>query len=163
MTLLPRAGFLLAGLAALGFGFSDARTASAQVVDRGNLVATGSPSADPVGVGGEVIYTVNVKNDSTVTALGVLVTMDLPDGSTLIKCTPSVRGQPCVESGGIATTTFAVIKAHADDAIGGQEPRDGDTTVVSTLLAPDVPVVFQPTQRTDTVSCGDTITSGMFQ
>jgi uncharacterized repeat protein (TIGR01451 family) len=188
MTFLRRssaaaAGFVL--MLALACG-----TATAQV-DRGDLVLTGGRTPEPAGGGGQVTYTINVKNDSTVTATGVAVTMGLPNGAQLVSCTTgNPPGQPCQEAPvGIVTATFATIKAHkaakvtlkvtmpavsqetivslmvlahADSAIGGEEPRDGNLTLNSTILPPTSRLLMSPSGRTVQVACGGTIDSATF-
>jgi uncharacterized repeat protein (TIGR01451 family) len=178
-----------AGLvAALALGLA-AAPIHAQTAVRGNLVVTGSPSPNPVSAGGEVTYSVNVKNDSNVTATGVLVTIQLPAGPSLVKCTPSVKKQPCTLASGVLSTTFPkilahkvvkisvileipdapsaasanlVVKAHADAAIGGEEPRDGTATIAAQVAFSTIPVVFLPSQRAGTLSCGANIGSARF-
>src|SRR5262249_22856247 len=62
------------------------------------------------------------------------------------------------------TTDFPVaVTAKADDAVNGEEPRQGDATIVATAVATQVAVIFLPTLRAGAVSCGDTINSGFFQ
>ena len=100
-----------------------------------------------------------------------------------MKCTPSVKNQPCTEAGGVLTTTFSLIKAHssvkvtivlglpsvisstsydvfatahADGAMNGEEPRDGSATIIGKVLADSIPVVFQPSGRTGTLTCSGT-------
>src|SRR5207249_11586289 len=154
--------------------------AAAQVV-RGNLVVTGSASPNPAAAGGQVVFAVNVKNDGTFSATGVLVTIQLPDGPTFVKCATSVKGQLCStpDAAGVLTTTFATIKAHAtvkvsvtvktpaktsasyvlaakahaDHAIGGEEPRDGNVKITGTALSDTVPATFQPGGRTGAIGC----------
>ncbi len=176
-------------LAALTVIFATTLSAWAQIPDRGNLVVTGSASPNPAAAGGQVTYTVNVKDDSTRTALGVLVTMQIPAGLGFVKCTPSVKNQPCTLSNNALTTTFATIKAHstvkvtvllnvpsvitgpsysmgvtahADSAVGGEEPRDGSATIVANVISDSIPVVFQPSGRTGTLSCSGTVGPSFF-
>jgi len=166
-----------------------AAPASAQI-DRGNLVVTGSVSPNPVASGGQATYAFSIKDDSVFSATGVIVTITLPDGPTFVKCSTSVSRQVCNVAGNTITTTFALIRAHATakvsivmrmqtssstsdlsatatahatDAIGGMEPRDGQATATATLLSDQIPVLFLPSQRQSTISCGDNITSGLFQ
>jgi len=156
---------------------------------RGDLVVTGSTSPSIAPSGGQVTYSVNITNDSTVTALGVVVTITLPAGPDLVRCTPSVR-VPCTLSAGVLTVTLPtflahttvnvrviaklpgvsqtttfnlVVKAHADKAINGGEPRDGDATIVATAVSNLIGVTFLPGLRTDSVSCGATIGPDFFR
>ena len=169
-----------------------AASAEAQPV-RGDLVITGSASPNPGAGGGLVAYQVNVKNDSTVTATGVLVTVRIPQAApapVFVKCglTGGAKGQLCTQAAGVVTTTFPTIKAHttvkvsmtlqmpgvsgsfpvvatahADDAIGGEEPRDGTGSITGAVLSNSVAVTFQPTQRTGLLHCGDVIRPQFFQ
>ncbi len=187
----PHGRKIAAGLlAVLTLTFGTTLTTSAEVPPRGDLVVSGSASPNPAAAGIPVTYTVNIKNDSTVTALGVLVTMLLPAGPAFVKCTPSIKNQVCSQANGVLTTTFATVKAHsivkvsivlntpsvitsssyslvvtahADDSINGNEPRDGLATIVSTVLSDWIPVVFQPGGRTGALSCNTNIGPGFFQ
>jgi uncharacterized repeat protein (TIGR01451 family) len=195
MRFLEQTGLAVAGIiSVLAVGLSMVSPAAGQVPDRGDLVITGSASPNPGAAGGQVAYLVNIKNTSTVTATGVLVTIRIPQdfpAPEFVKCSASggAPGQPCTESGGVVTTTFPTIKAHikkakvsvtvkmpggsatytvvatahADNAIGGQEPRDGSASIASTVLSDSVPVMFQPSQRTASLSCGDDIKSSFFE
>ena len=163
----------------------------AQVVDRGNIVLSASQTPDPAPSGGLISYAIAVKNDSTVTAKGVAVTMLLPAGSEFSKCTTSAKGTPCDNpSPELVTTTLTkiaghatakitlvarapevgekttlplVVHAHVDRAVGGEEPRDGDVTLDVTLLADTAKVVFLPGSREGKVACGGTVRSSTFQ
>lgn len=53
--------------------------------------------------------------------------------------------------------------AHAAGAIGGEEPRDGSGSIAVAVLSDSVPVVFQPSERPDSLSCGDDIKSSFFE
>lgn len=194
MRFLEQTGLALAGIVSvLAVGLSMVSPAAGQVPDRGDLVITGSASPNPGAGGGQVVYIVNIKNASTVTATGVLVTIRIPQDTPapeFVKCAVSggAAGQPCTESGGVVTTTFAIMKAHikkykvsvtvkmpgvsgtftavatahADSAIAGEEPRDGSASIAAAVLSDSAPVVFQPSQRTGSLSCGDEIKSSFF-
>src|SRR5262245_31126544 len=103
--------WVLSSLGALLLG-GWAVPASAQI-DRGDLVVTGSVSPNPVASGGQATYAFNIKDDSVFSATGVLVTIQLPNGPTLVKCSTSVSRQVCNVDGNTITTTFALIRAHA--------------------------------------------------
>jgi uncharacterized repeat protein (TIGR01451 family) len=195
MRVLEQMSLAVAGIVSvLAVGLSMVSPAAGQLVDRGDLIVTGSASPNPGAAGGQVAYLVNIKNNSTVTATGVLVTIQIPQdfpAPEFVKCAVSSGGpgQLCAQSGGVVTTTFPIMKAHlkkykvsvtvkmpggsstytvvatahADRAIGGEEPRDGSAKIAATVLSNDVPVMFQPSQRTGTLTCGDEITSGFFQ
>ena len=196
MRFLEQTGLAVAGIVSvLAVGLSMVSPAVGQVPpERGDLIVTGSASPNPGAAGGQVLYAVNVWNNSTVTATGVLVTIQIPQDSPapeFVKCSVSLsggaRGQACTESGGVITTTYPKIKAHltgkvsvtlkmpgvsgtftlvatahADRAIGGEEPRDGSASIAGAVLSDSVPVVFQPSQRTGSLSCGDDIKSSFF-
>ena len=193
MRFFERTGLAVAGIVSvLAVGLSMVSPAVGQVPDRGDLIVSGSASPNPGAAGGQVLYAVNVWNNSTVTATGVLVTIQIPQGAPapeFVKCTASsgAKGQICTESGGVVTTTFPKIKAHvtakvsltlkmpgvsgtfivaatahADSAIGGEEPRDGSANIKGVALSDSVPVVFQPSQRGGTLHCGDEIKSSFF-
>jgi uncharacterized repeat protein (TIGR01451 family) len=154
---------------------------------RGDLIVTGSAAPEPAGTGSQVTYTVNIKNDSTVTATGVLVTMDLPDGAQFLRCTPT--GLLCNQSAGIVTTTFATlgahttvrvnlvvqmpavsqevtlslgVLAHADAGINGGEPRDGHLTITSTVLPVSTRLLMSPSGRIVQIACGSTVDAAVF-
>lgn len=176
----------------LAVGLSMVSPAAGLPPDRGNLIVSGSASPNPGAAGGQVTYAVSIKNDSTVTATGVLVTIQMPQDSPapeFVKCSVSggAKGQTCTESGGVVTTTYPTIKAHvtakvsvtwkmpgvsgtftvvatahATSAIGGEEPRDGSGSIAGAVLSDTVPVVFQPSERTGSLSCGANITPGFF-
>jgi len=176
---------------ALCAGLSMALPAGAQEVDRGNIVLTSIQTPDPGPSGGLISYAITVKNDSTVTAKGVAVTMQLPAGSEFSRCTTSAKGTPCENpSPGLVTTTLTkigahatgkltlvalapevdekttlqlVVHAHVDRAVGGEEPRDGDVTLDVTLLPDTAKVVFLPGSREGSIECGDTIGSSTFE
>ena len=193
MRFLEQTALAMAGIASvLAVSLSMMSPAAALVPDRGDLVVTGSASPNPGAGGGQVTYAVNVWNNSTVTATGVLVTIQMPQESPapeFVKCSVSggAKGQTCTESGGVVTTTYPTLKAHvtakvsvtwkmpgvsatftvaatahADHAIAGEEPRDGSGSIAAVVLSASVPVVFQPSQRTGTLSCGDEITASFF-
>ncbi len=170
-----------------------AAPARAQSMDRGDLIVSGSATPNPAAGGGPVTYAVNVANESTVTATGVVVTIRLPQGNprpVFVKCSTGVKGQPCTESDGTVTTTYKVVRAHttvkvsltldlplvpvattftiavtahATNAIGGEEPRDGSATIDGVALAESIPVVLLPSLRTATLACGTTVTDAFFQ
>src|SRR5262245_18663988 len=97
------------------FGLSTIVTSAAAATTpvRGNLVVTGTASPSPGASNGTVTYAVSVKNDGTLTARGVTVTVQYPAQTSFVKCTPSVSGQVCTAADGVVTTTFATVKAHA--------------------------------------------------
>ena len=193
MTITQRAGGAVAGslAAVLMLLLGTTPHASAQTVPpRGNLVVTGSASPSPGSSSAVVTYTASIKNDGTFTATGVTVTILMPPNTQFVKCSPSVSDQVCQQAGGVVTTTFASVKAHAivkvgvglksptvtapttvgvnvkahaDHAIGGDEPRDGDTTIIATVVPGTIPVEFLPSLRRATVACGDTVGSDFFQ
>jgi uncharacterized repeat protein (TIGR01451 family) len=192
MRFLEQTGLAVAGIVSVLAVSLLMMSPAAALVDRGDLVVSGSASPNPGAAGGQVTYAVNVWNNSTVTATGVLVTIAMPQDSPapeFVKCSVSggAKGQVCTESGGVVTTTYPIIKAHitakvsvtwkmpgvsatftvaatadADRAIGGEEPRDGSGSIAGVVLSASVPVVFQPSQRTGSLSCGDNITSSFF-
>jgi uncharacterized repeat protein (TIGR01451 family) len=153
MTITQRAGGAVAGglAAVLMLLLGTTPQASAQTVPpRGNLVVTGSASPSPGSSSAVVTYTASIKNDGTFTATGVTVTILMPPNTQFVKCSPSVSDQVCQQAGSVVTTTFASVKAHAivkvgvglksptvtapttvgvnvkahaDHAIGGEEPR----------------------------------------
>ena len=192
MTFLEQTGLAVAGMVSvLALSLSMVSPAAGQV--RGDLIVTGSASPHPGAGGSPVSLAVNIKNNSTVTATGVLVTIRIPQASPapeFVKCSVSggVSGQPCTHSGGVVTTTYPTIKAHvavkvsvtvkmpgvsttfvivatahADGAINGEEPRDGSGSIAAAVLSDSVPVVFQPPQRMGSLSCGDNIQPSFFQ
>ena len=192
MTFLEQTGLAVAGMVSvLALSLSMVSPAAGQV--RGDLIVTGSASPHPGAGGSPVSLAVNIKNNSTVTATGVLVTIRIPQASPapeFVKCSVSggVSGQPCTHSGGVVTTMYPTIKAHvavkvsvtvkmpgvsttfvivatahADGAINGEEPRDGSGSIAAAVLSDSVPVVFQPPQRTGSLSCGDNIQPSFFQ
>src|SRR5262245_25756680 len=139
---------------AIGFVavFGAAASVGAQVVDRGNMVLSASTTPDPGPSGGVISYAISIKNDSTVTAKGVSVTVQLPAGSQFVKCASSAKGFLCDSASPTAVTAilpkisahatgkFTVtanaptvssktvlplfVHAHVDRAVGGEEPRD---------------------------------------
>ena len=118
MRFLERTGLAVAGIVSvLAVGLSMVSPAAGQVPDRGDLIVSGSASPNPGAAGGQVTYAVNVWNNSTVTATGVLVTIQIPQAAPapeFVKCSVSggAKGQTCTESGGVVTTTYPKIKAH---------------------------------------------------
>jgi uncharacterized repeat protein (TIGR01451 family) len=194
MRVLEQMGLAVAGIiSVLAVGLSMVSPAAALPLDRGNLIVGGTASPNPGAGGGQVTYGVTIKNDSTVTATGVVITILIPQDSPapeFVKCAVSggAKGQTCTESGGTVTTTYPTIKAHvtakvsvtvkmpgvsatftvlasahATSAIGGEEPRDGNGSIAAAVLSASAPVVFQPSQRSGSLSCGDEITSGFFE
>ena len=193
MRFLEKMGLAVAGMASVLAVSLSMMSPAAALVDRGNLIVSGSASPNPGAAGGQVTYAVTIKNDSTVTATGVLVTIQMPQDSPapeFVKCSVSggAKGQVCTESGGVVTTTYPTIKAHitakvsvtwkmpgvsatftavatahATSAVGGEEPRDGSGSIAGTVLSASVPVVFQPSQRTGSLSCGDEIEPRFFE
>lgn len=178
----------LAMLLVLGFTVTPALAATTPV--RGNLVVTGTASPSPGASNGTVTYAVSVKNDGSLGARGVTVTVQYPSQTAFVKCTPSVSGQVCTAADGVVTTTFATVKAHAvvkvsvalkmpavtelttigvtahahaDSAIGGEEPRDGDATISGTVLPGTIRVELLPTLRRANIACGVTINASFFQ
>ena len=192
MRFLQQRSLALAGIVSvLVASLSMVSPAAGQI--RGDLIIIGSASPNPVAGGSNTTYAVSVKNDSTVTATGVLVTIRIPQASPapeFVKCAVSggASGQVCAQSGGVVTTTYPVIKAHAtvkvsvtlkmpgvsatfivvatahaDSAIGGEEPRDGSGSIACAVLSDSVPVVFLPSLRAGSVSCGDNIQATFFR
>src|SRR5262245_10567583 len=74
--------------------------------DRGNLVVSGRPASDITGSGGQVAYTVSVKDDSSTSATGLQVTITLPNNVTFVRCTSSVVPLSCTHSSGIVTALY---------------------------------------------------------
>jgi len=130
-------------------------------------------------------------NCNGVTATGVAVTMTLPGGAQFASCTTNPAGQSCVPAAGIVIATFETIGpgsanaarvtlranmpgvtqtttlslqifAHADNAIGGEEPRDGSFTINSTVLPPATRLMMVPSGRIVPVGCGSTVDSALF-
>ena len=160
---------------------------------QGDLVITGAATPNPAAGGGQVTYAVNVANDSTVTTTVVLVTIQLPQRNlapALVKRSAGVKGQVCSQSGGTIATTYKTVKAHttvkvsvtlalplvpvattfaltarahADNAIGGMEPGDGNGTIAGVALPETIPVVLLPSLRAATLSCGDDVSATFFQ
>ncbi len=63
---------------------------------------------------------------------------------------------------GVSATFTVVATAHATSAIGGEEPRDGSGSIAGAVLSASAPVLFLPSQRTGSLSCGDEITPSFF-
>lgn len=95
--------------------------AGAQTPPRGDLVLSGSPASDTTGSGGQVTYSVNIKNDGSISARGVDAAVTLPANATFVRCSTSVAGQLCAHSAGVVTTTFhpvgfpATFGAHSTE------------------------------------------------
>jgi uncharacterized repeat protein (TIGR01451 family) len=191
MTITQRAGGAVAGglAAVLMLLLGTTPHASAQTVPpRGNLVVTGSASPSPGSSSAIVTYSASIKNDGTFTATGVTVTILMPPNTQFVKCSPSVSGQVCQQAGGVVTTTFASVKAHAiarsasascPRPTSGRSQRQGgqpDTghrrrepgtatpmPIIATVVPGSIPVEFLPSLRRATVACGDTVGSDFFQ
>src|SRR5207249_7898969 len=81
-----------------------------------------------------------------------------------IKAHATVKVSVTVKTPAKTSASYVLAaKAHADHAIGGEEPRDGNVKITGTALSDTVPATFQPGGRTGAIGCGDTISSGTFQ
>jgi uncharacterized repeat protein (TIGR01451 family) len=82
--------------------------ATASVAD---LSITKSDAPDPVGVGGNISYTITVNNAGPSPAANVVVSDTLPTGTTFVSCTPTIgtcTGPP-VGSSGTVTANFGTL------------------------------------------------------
>ena len=78
------------------------------------ITKTGSP--DPVTVGSNLIYTIEVTNNGPVTAQSVTVTDDLPAETTFVSCS-STGGGVCGGLGNNRTVTFATLTSGQSETI----------------------------------------------
>jgi uncharacterized repeat protein (TIGR01451 family) len=183
----------LASLAvALALVGSFGMPAAAQVTPpRGVLIVTVSDSPDPAASAGPVIYAITVKNDGTTKALNVVVTVQMPAGATIFKCTKLLifDGSPsisCAEllANGIVTVNLGKIKAHLKPRINltltmpsvsavstvsvkakanGDDVDDShDVTETTTVLPPGSFITYLPSERVGPIACGDTLTPAAF-
>jgi len=150
---------------------------------RSVLVVTIGDSPDPAPGLGQVIYSINVKNDGRFRAFNVRVTMPVPQGTQFIKCAVTPK-RVCTLSGGVVSTTIGTMAAHLQIKVSvtlampavsttsvitvsadanGDSVTDGKASITTTILAAAVPVTFLPSNTAGAVSCGDTLTSSTFQ
>ena len=91
------------------------------------LIVTVADSPDPAASGGQVVYTVTVKNDGTFKAHGVVVTIPIPVGTQFVKCTNNATvpvpctcapGIPCTPADtGTVTVVLGNIRAHLEGRV----------------------------------------------
>ncbi|HEV8441081.1 MAG TPA: hypothetical protein VGT40_23580, partial [Methylomirabilota bacterium] len=149
---------------------------------RGTLVVTVSDTPDPAPTLGQVTYSIAVLNNGTTRAYNVIVTVPVPPGTQFVKCSTSNK-KVCAESAGTVSTNLGAVKAHATVKVSlilkmplvnvkstitltakanGDGVDDGSGSQTTTILAGTAPVVFLPSNRTGTVSCGDTLGPATF-
>ena len=90
-------------------GNSSAETTTVSPAATTDLVVTKTDDVDPVGVGEQVVYTVNVTNVSAVEATGVDLEDTLPPFMALVSAVPT-QGS-CSESGGVLSCLLGTIPA----------------------------------------------------
>ena len=181
---------LAVGLALVG---STGVPAAAQE-PRPNLVVTvsGDPKTTAASLG-TVIYTILVKNDGTIRALNVVVTIPMPAGTTFSKCTMTsglVAGSASTActpgpAAGTVTIVYPKIKAHLEPRItltltmpsvssptilpvdvdaNGDDVNDGKGHTTTTVLpAGSLPVAFLPSGRIGSIACGLTLSPDIFE
>lgn len=90
------------------------------VVPLADLSITKADLTDPVGVGGNISYTITVNNGGPAAAANVVVNDPLPTGTTFVSCTPSVgvtcTGPPSGSSGTV-TANFGTLASAGSGTI----------------------------------------------
>ncbi len=154
---------------------------------RGDLVLTVSESVDPVPGGGDVGYSISIKNTGSIRAKEVRVTADIPAGTTFVKCSTSSATpplEPCGLVGNTARTEFQYIPAHKTAtlsltlkmpspaaptqislhiAANGEQAGPDDITVSTTVLGVGTTGRFEPSGRTVSLSCGTVLNFAAFK
>lgn len=150
------------------------------------LTVTVTDNLDPASSGGQVTYSVTVKNDGanllSSNATNVLVKLAVPSSTTFVKCSTSPK-VTCTFASGSVSALFTIIKSRASvnlsvaiqlpivnvktliqttaGANGDNALADQNSTT-TTILPPHAPVRFLPSLRTDTAVCGETLSATSF-
>jgi hypothetical protein len=141
------------------------------------LIVEITATPDSPASGGRALFEISVKNDGSVRADNVAVTISVPESAAYVGCKTSAR-TTCDESGGVVTTNLGSIRAHrvtkvsltlkmpavdrvteltlTADANGNGVAADRNSLKFE-VLPPIAAVQFLPSLRPDFVSCGDTI------
>jgi uncharacterized repeat protein (TIGR01451 family) len=170
---------VVAAVAASLFGIASNSSAQTIGVD---LAVLKSDFPDPVTVGQDLTYTVDVFNEGDQAATNVVITDTLPAGVTFVSATASFGGS-CSEAGGVVTCNRAsfpqfsfervtiVVRPTADGTIRNRvsvtsaEP-DADTTdnaavtqtTVGTVTAPFVDLALTKSDNRDPATVGEDLT-----
>lgn len=141
------------------------------------LVVTVSDSPDPAPSGGQVSYSIVVKNDGTFKASNVVVTVPIPAGTQFVKCT-NTAATPCTAANGVVTTALGKIKAHLEVRVSltllmpsvtspssvtvtadadSTDATDDRNSATTTVLAPGSFATYLPSERIAPIACGDTL------
>ena len=141
------------------------------------LIVTVSDSPDPAPSGGQVTYSIAVKNDGTVRASNVVVTVPIPAGTQFVKCTNTAL-TPCTATNGVVTTALGKVKAHLEVRVSltllmpsvtsptsvtvtadadSTDATDDRNSATTTVLAPGSFATYLPSGRVAPIACGDTL------
>ncbi len=107
-----------------------------------DLVVTKTDGTDPVVQGEDLEYTVTVTNNGPSTAVGTIVTDDLPPGTTLVSATPSVgtcsgTGPLSCSVGDLAPGASATVAVVLDAAAPGTVTNTATATSTTPEAFPD--------------------------
>lgn len=150
-----------------------ATTTTTVLARRADLAVTKTASPDPAVLGGEITYTITVKNNGPDTATGVTVTDTLPAGVTFqpAQSTPgiTVSGSTLtftaaeLAAGNTATVTVVVTPAAVGNypnsvAVAANEgdpvPGNNTASVTTAVVAPSADVAVTKTTSTPNVQPG---------
>ncbi|MCO6458200.1 MAG: DUF11 domain-containing protein [Pirellulaceae bacterium] len=92
-----------------------------------DLVVTKSDAPDPVGIGMELVYTINVTNNGPSDATGVMVQDTLPAGVTFVSSTASQGGTPA-HNAGVVTASLGNLASGASATVTITVTVNPDTT-----------------------------------
>jgi uncharacterized repeat protein (TIGR01451 family) len=109
-----------------------------KIIQASDLSVSKTDSPDPVTVGNNLIYTINVTNTGPDTATGVILTDTLPAGVTFVSATPS-QGS-CSQSGGTVTCNLSDLAngANATVMITVIPTTPGTITNTATVLGNEI-------------------------
>ena len=96
------------------------QTTNVGVVPLADLSITKTDSPDPVGVGGNILYTITVNNAGPAAASNVVVSDSLPTGTTFVSCAPAFCTGPPVGSTGVVTADVGTLPSGGSSVINLQ-------------------------------------------